>query len=1241
MPKEILKIDDFSGGINTYIAERDIEENQIVKGDNIDVSQAGILKSGGSARTKAMVDADGDGNTHTIDTEPAAGTGIFTYSHDYLSPKPVEKDYIQANNFDNTTFGDGAGAYFRLYATNGNEVVANTSSLTSGDGQDGSICTDGYSVQFNDDGSGTAYLVFPRNQFVNESYLKDNVYYILQYDIKDANLSNDGVSWKALSYTDGQTGSSPGNGDTDQSGFFAESRTLARHIGRHYYILKGHSDISNNGGLLFEFTSGEDGDYINVDNFYIRQATVPSHTEYKMIGDLGSGSNDFTVDMWANNTVYDGINHGQEWNNDSTDVDGNQLAITGKNVKPFFIASDGILRVVDTNFDNDNTPMWRGYIKRPLFNKDSASGSCMGEYPAFYNYSTIIAAPTEADSENHSFKNNANVDWGSDLPEELGMRINTALIEDFEMVAGASPNSSLNGTGDATYSSKGRYGGTAADHGQSQGYAVNDGVHTYGTAQYECGINTEDATDATTGHTDSDGYYIYPLHTADSSADGRNGGHGTAFIFDMGTRNYRINWADGDSINFQIRGFGNAAGAGWGTYFSGVGSATDSINVGVCLWPGGQDSDDDYLSGGDPCEWQADTMDNTESRGTMIHYIDLSASKSDDDWSNVQIGGDKFAEDGNWNTGTLFFGVENGSGPDVTKADDGSETNLRAELLGVGAGFRLIFNSEWQNGHVNGTDAACNGMKAHSADAGVGSGKHIGIRNVYINRGSAQTVSSSTKLGEFTFYYTWLYDDAKVESLPTKLNMTNKFDIFELSDCEFKISVRRNTATNRRITGARVYFQRDEEIPKYMLLDLDFNQGYKKPGDDVWQPFIVDNRLSKFSVSTATIPYHGDGGKDWKNSYITYRSNVGTTDNFINYRYKSAVVLNRRLYAGNIARISDAGVVEEIYGDRMVKSVVNQYDRFPENNYIDAVIQDGDEIVHLAAFADRILQFKRKSLYVINVSGDTEFLENQFDSYGVSNPSQVTTTELGVAWCNNMGLFLYDGQKVHNLLEARLNETDFISDETTSIPVIGYDAIAKKLIVSQNGKASGNGDGWAFCLKTFSFTRLINHFPNTDSDPMTNFIVTEDGGLEYAHNTKWYKYDDTPNNDLNNDGTNDKDFVVITKDYDFGDSGVLKKIHKIYVTYKMPTNNSKILITGAKNGSENFSDVTFNNVQNYDGTNGFLTATGWATAIIKPSSSLSCYSLQLKIEESDATVANLEDFEINDISIVYRRKTVK
>ena len=68
----------------------------------------------------------------------------------------------------------------------------------------------------------------------------------------------------------------------------------------------------------------------------------------------------------------------------------------------------------------------------------------------------------------------------------------------------------------------------------------------------------------------------------------------------------------------------------------------------------------------------------------------------------------------------------------------------------------------------------------------------------------------------------------------------------------------------------------------------------------------------------------------------------------------------------------------------MLKTPLGKYNIFPSSNYIDVAIIDGDEITGLAYFKDKILQFKKRKVFVINISGDTEYLEDTFEGVGCS-----------------------------------------------------------------------------------------------------------------------------------------------------------------------------------------------------------------------------------------------------------------
>ena len=124
---------------------------------------------------------------------------------------------------------------------------------------------------------------------------------------------------------------------------------------------------------------------------------------------------------------------------------------------------------------------------------------------------------------------------------------------------------------------------------------------------------------------------------------------------------------------------------------------------------------------------------------------------------------------------------------------------------------------------------------------------------------------------------------------------------------------------------------------------------------------------------------------------------------------------------------------------------------------------------------------------------------------------------------------------------------------------------------------------------------------------------------------------------------------ILTKDFDFDAPGVKKRIYKVYLSFKGDASNVQVQygVNGATPTS-NFYPIT-------SATDGSSTGSGatakcipynastddWLTAELKPGASINnINSFQLKISGngSDAVAAN---FEINDISIVYRLKRVK
>jgi hypothetical protein len=360
-------------------------------------------------------------------------------------------------------------------------------------------------------------------------------------------------------------------------------------------------------------------------------------------------------------------------------------------------------------------------------------------------------------------------------------------------------------------------------------------------------------------------------------------------------------------------------------------------------------------------------------------------------------------------------------------------------------------------------------------------------------------------------------------------------------------------------------------------------------------------------------------------------------------QYRSAVVVGRRVYIGglNVEKAIDGS--REVMTDAMIKSPVNNFDIFPLSRMVEASVQDGDEIIKLEEYADRILQFKKNKMHLINVSQEIEFLEDTFLHKGVSHPAAVCKTDFGVAWVNNLGCYLYDGQKVHNLLEKGgrqiIKESDWITFNANE-PMIIYIPKKRQLLIANDITTTGDGSTFLYDMVTQSWVK--GAAATITSEDKTNFVTDWNGDPVYVHSVgtilKWDDASDASSN-----------FSLLTKDFDFGQPGQRKKIHKVYLTFR--GNGTHVQVHYGVDGvapASTFYPIT-------SGTDGSTTGTGaaakciaydagtndWLKAELKPGSAVNnVSSFRLKIS-GDGSNNIAADFEINDISIVYRMKHIK
>ena len=367
---------------------------------------------------------------------------------------------------------------------------------------------------------------------------------------------------------------------------------------------------------------------------------------------------------------------------------------------------------------------------------------------------------------------------------------------------------------------------------------------------------------------------------------------------------------------------------------------------------------------------------------------------------------------------------------------------------------------------------------------------------------------NGTWTGTFEFYVSFLYDLEKQESGLFSLTSKTVTATNRALACAFSVDYHDGSSLyrfNKRVTGARIYYTDADDSSGifYQLLEVDFVLGCKK-FDDLsfvsWTETTVGQNAicpSGGALSSGTTTQSNSFHFLHPPKVLTYQAINGyEVDEDTIFKYKTAVIANRRCYIGNIGKLDktdEANNIVEKFNDRIIKSPVNKFDTFPESNFLDVTVNDGDEIIRLETFADRLLQYKRQKLFIINISQDIEFLESEHNFMGIDHHSAVTKTELGVIWTNKRGCYIYDGSQIKNLITSKISQTQW-SDFLTTSGMIGYIPAKKQIAVFQSPTStSGNIYVYDFITESWTFGSNI-----LSSGTKTNIATSFDGDMIYG-----------------------------------------------------------------------------------------------------------------------------------------------
>ena len=515
--------------------------------------------------------------------------------------------------------------------------------------------------------------------------------------------------------------------------------------------------------------------------------------------------------------------------------------------------------------------------------------------------------------------------------------------------------------------------------------------------------------------------------------------------------------------------------------------------------------------------------------------------------------------------------------------------------------------------------------------------------------------TTGTWNGTYYIYVSWLFDSG-VETGLTSIGTDDGDDAnstgiaFSNEELEFNISLMHtphataNTelGANKRIEGGRIYFKKSDGNERYLLGEFNLIDGVKGALDSTFTPWTEGSDVYSHTTITFSDPpevytYLSLNAYSANEAYDVSADNIASTTTGSvahDVRYKTAVVGQQ-----GVVFIGNVQFKGRHMPDMMMFSMPNKPGVFPKFNFFDSPSSDGSPIIALAAFQDTILQFKQNAMYVINISNPALFYaEASFRDCGVFNPCQVFTTAFGVIFANKNGCFIYDGQKVISLTNGKFNigdwgisESSSITGDAANVPCIGYDPRSQSIIVLKDiGDNSENDDAWVYNMVTQSWTEGIDMITNTNADRHTNFQISPNGYLSICQDSEEVLKSYSVGNADNNTQT----ITYITKDIDFGLPTQTKKIFKIYVTY---SGNADAL-TGTYGADGDTSPTTaMTNSETSDATlqDAGVTDHNVATFTLDSHPS-NLKSIMLKFTGSCG-----EDFEINDISILYRSRPIK
>ena len=509
--------------------------------------------------------------------------------------------------------------------------------------------------------------------------------------------------------------------------------------------------------------------------------------------------------------------------------------------------------------------------------------------------------------------------------------------------------------------------------------------------------------------------------------------------------------------------------------------------------------------------------------------------------------------------------------------------------------------------------------------------------NIYPSANAGFSIDyDSTNANENAFFETKTWKialsfvyDGNQESLLFIPTTNNTFTTVLGNDLRLRVMAKigsSSTGYDARISGGRMYCKdnTDDTASWLLLANIDLVEGVSASltGDkSSW----VANSATEIYADIELINMNFDTFE----SINGYSPEISANSiGRLGEGWRTGIIANRRAFVANvkIKNTYDANITA--YGDRIMFSLPNRFDTFPSFNFIDVVKGDAEAYLKLHSFADRLVALKHNSVQIINISSPSEsgwFLEEDIKNNGVNHPAASFRSNKGILWANKKGLFIYTGSQIANLIDKKIDQSEW-SSFMTNFSIVGYDGNADMAMVIRDSEnsADNQGDAYIYDFKTNAWS-FHSDLLTASAGKYTNFVTDYNGdlviGVKNSTNVDIKKFNYARNTVIPAD-----EAYFSTKDFDFGFPSLKKKIYSITVTYKTDRNQTNP-ISFALDGSTTFTEATGN----------FFDTSSWKRLRATLSTPQSCQSIRIRVKNNTNSTRDGDDgIQINDISVEYR-----